>query len=92
MGIFEDIFRSFGVGFYSAFMVSDEITVYTRSAGAEAPGYCWYAAHPQPQTTGSPQPQPSSAAQAVPPPLPLPGRRRRRPCPAAAAGPLQPNL
>ena len=40
-----NIIGRFGVGFYSAFMVSDEITVYTRSAGAEAPGYCWYAPH-----------------------------------------------
>ena len=61
-----NIIGRFGVGFYSAFMVSDEITVYTRSAGAEAPGYCWYAPH-----TRSPQPQPRSAAQAVLPPPPV---------------------
>ena len=30
-----DIIGQFGVGFYSAFMVADEVTVYTRAAGSE---------------------------------------------------------
>ena len=72
-----NIIGRFGVGFYSAFMVSDEITVYTRSAGAEAPGYCWYAAH-----THSP---------AAPPELSCRRRRRRRSSaaePVAESGPF----
>ncbi|KAJ2715149.1 hypothetical protein H4R19_001364 [Coemansia spiralis] len=37
-----EIVGQFGVGFYSAFMVGDKITVYTRSAQPPAgEGYCW---------------------------------------------------
>jgi len=38
-----DIIGRFGVGFYSAFMVAEEVTVYTRSGLAEGDtaGYCW---------------------------------------------------
>ncbi|KAJ2079975.1 hypothetical protein H4R24_003410 [Coemansia sp. RSA 988] len=35
------IVGQFGVGFYSAFMVGDKITVYTRSAKPGSEGYCW---------------------------------------------------
>ncbi|KAI7833311.1 chaperone protein htpG [Kickxella alabastrina] len=35
------IVGQFGVGFYSAFMVGDKITVYTRSANPGSEGYCW---------------------------------------------------
>ncbi|KAJ2899118.1 hypothetical protein IWW38_001110 [Coemansia aciculifera] len=35
------IVGQFGVGFYSAFMVGDKITVYTRSATPGSTGYCW---------------------------------------------------
>lgn len=35
------IVGQFGVGFYSAFMVGDKITVYTRSAKPGSSGYCW---------------------------------------------------
>ena len=35
-----DVIGQFGVGFYSAFMVSDQITVVTRKYGAES-GYKW---------------------------------------------------
>ncbi|MCR5825216.1 MAG: molecular chaperone HtpG [Oscillospiraceae bacterium] len=35
-----DIIGQFGVGFYSAFMVADEITVITKKYGA-AQAYCW---------------------------------------------------
>ena len=35
-----DIIGQFGVGFYSAFMVADEITVVTKKYGAEQ-AYCW---------------------------------------------------
>ena len=31
----------FGVGFYSVFMVSDEVSVFTRSWKKEGKGYCW---------------------------------------------------
>lgn len=36
----EEIIGQFGVGFYSAFMVSRQITVKSRAEGAEA-AYCW---------------------------------------------------
>ncbi|KAJ1668900.1 hypothetical protein EV178_000164 [Coemansia sp. RSA 1646] len=35
------IVGQFGVGFYSAFMVGDDLTVYTRSATPGSQGYCW---------------------------------------------------
>ncbi|KAI8318789.1 molecular chaperone of HSP90 family [Martensiomyces pterosporus] len=35
------IVGQFGVGFYSAFMIGDKITVYTRSAKPGSEGYCW---------------------------------------------------
>lgn len=31
----------FGVGFYSAFMVSDKVTVVTKRAGSDEPAVCW---------------------------------------------------
>lgn len=33
--------RQFGVGFYSTFMVSDNVKVYSRSATPGSPGYIW---------------------------------------------------
>lgn len=36
-----DIIGQFGVGFYSVFMVSDDVTVYSRSAVEGSQGYCW---------------------------------------------------
>ncbi len=36
-----DIIGQFGVGFYSVFMVADEVTIYTRSYEAESKGYIW---------------------------------------------------
>lgn len=35
-----DIIGQFGVGFYSAFMVADKVTVYTRAAGSDE-GFMW---------------------------------------------------
>ena len=35
-----NLIGQFGVGFYSAFMVADEVTVTTRKAGDDA-GWCW---------------------------------------------------
>ncbi|CAG5897785.1 unnamed protein product [Menidia menidia] len=35
------IIGQFGVGFYSAFMVADNVDVYSRSAEPDAPGYKW---------------------------------------------------
>ncbi|KAJ1654346.1 hypothetical protein IWQ61_005704 [Dispira simplex] len=37
----ERIIGQFGVGFYSAFMAGDKLTVYTRSAAPGSKGYCW---------------------------------------------------
>lgn len=36
-----DLIGQFGVGFYSAFMVAEKVTVYTRSYKPEAQGYIW---------------------------------------------------
>ena len=36
-----DLIGQFGVGFYSAFMVADKVTLYTRSYQPEASGYIW---------------------------------------------------
>ncbi|RKZ10410.1 molecular chaperone HtpG, partial [bacterium] len=38
-----ELIGQFGVGFYSAFMVSDEVTVLSRAAGSEK-GVCWKSA------------------------------------------------
>lgn len=38
-----DVIGQFGVGFYSAFMVADQITVTTRKYGGET-GWCWQSA------------------------------------------------
>ncbi len=35
------IIGQFGVGFYSAFMVSSKITAYSKSYAPDAKGYCW---------------------------------------------------
>ena len=37
----ENLIGQFGVGFYSAFMVADEVRVYTHSWKPDAKGYCW---------------------------------------------------
>ncbi len=37
----ENLIGQFGVGFYSAFMVADEVKVYTHSWKPDAKGYCW---------------------------------------------------
>ncbi|MGE9291265.1 MAG: molecular chaperone HtpG, partial [Puniceicoccales bacterium] len=37
----ENLIGQFGVGFYSAFMVADEVTVYTHSWRSDDKGYCW---------------------------------------------------
>ncbi|MFP4358214.1 MAG: molecular chaperone HtpG [Puniceicoccaceae bacterium] len=37
----ENLIGQFGVGFYSAFMVADEVRVYTHSWKKDARGYCW---------------------------------------------------
>lgn len=36
-----DLIGQFGVGFYSAFMVTDEVTIETRHADADSKGYRW---------------------------------------------------
>lgn len=36
-----NLIGQFGVGFYSAFMVADEIVVYSKSADPEEPGHVW---------------------------------------------------
>ncbi|KAA0159063.1 hypothetical protein FNF28_06000 [Cafeteria roenbergensis] len=36
-----NLIGQFGVGFYSAFMVAEEITVYSKSARPDAPGHVW---------------------------------------------------
>lgn len=36
-----DLIGQFGVGFYSAFMVADKVTLYTRSYRPDAGGYIW---------------------------------------------------
>ena len=37
----ENVIGQFGVGFYSAFMVADQVKVYTHSWRTEDKGYCW---------------------------------------------------
>jgi len=37
----ENLIGQFGVGFYSAFMVAEEVKVYTHSWKPDAKGYCW---------------------------------------------------
>lgn len=37
----EDLIGQFGVGFYSTFMVTDEVTVETRSSDKDSKGYKW---------------------------------------------------
>ncbi|MFQ5637664.1 MAG: molecular chaperone HtpG [bacterium] len=37
----ENLIGQFGVGFYSVFMVTDEITIETRHADPDSKGYCW---------------------------------------------------
>lgn len=37
----DNIIGQFGVGFYSAFMVGDRISVYSRSANEGSKGFCW---------------------------------------------------
>ncbi|RZF48544.1 hypothetical protein LSTR_LSTR011159 [Laodelphax striatellus] len=36
-----NVIGQFGVGFYSVFMVADEVTVYTRTHQQDAKGWCW---------------------------------------------------
>ncbi len=37
----ENLIGQFGVGFYSVFMVADEVTIETRNAASDSKGYCW---------------------------------------------------
>lgn len=37
----ENLIGQFGVGFYSAFMVADQVEVFTHSWKMDEPGYCW---------------------------------------------------
>ncbi|PRP88050.1 heat shock protein Hsp90 family protein [Planoprotostelium fungivorum] len=37
----DEIIGQFGVGFYSVFMVSDDVTVFSKSATEGSKGYCW---------------------------------------------------
>jgi len=37
----ENLIGQFGVGFYSAFMVADEVKVYSHSWKPDSKGYCW---------------------------------------------------
>uniref|UniRef100_A0A7S1KU88 Histidine kinase/HSP90-like ATPase domain-containing protein n=2 Tax=Percolomonas cosmopolitus TaxID=63605 RepID=A0A7S1KU88_9EUKA len=36
-----NIIGQFGVGFYSSFMVSENVKIYTKSFDPDSPGYCW---------------------------------------------------
>ena len=36
-----ELIGQFGVGFYASFMVSDKVTMYTRTAGSMEAGCCW---------------------------------------------------
>nr|QOC60281.1 heat shock protein 90c [Nilaparvata lugens] len=36
-----NVIGQFGVGFYSVFMVADDVTVYTRTHAPDAKGWCW---------------------------------------------------
>lgn len=38
----KNIIGQFGVGFYSTFMVSDSVNVYTRSCKPDSVGYSWH--------------------------------------------------
>jgi len=38
----KNIIGQFGVGFYSTFMVSEKVDVYTRSSKPDSIGYSWH--------------------------------------------------